>query len=84
MPVMDGFDATKFIRQNNTTVPIIALTATAIESIHMKCKEVGMNSIITKPIDTLALVRELDRWLAPSYVQKTSQCFPTASNILYI
>lgn len=54
MPVMNGFEATKIIRQipsKKSNIPIIALTANAVPEQLEKCKMVGMNEIVTKPIN---------------------------------
>ncbi|MEM6722109.1 MAG: response regulator [Bacteroidota bacterium] len=51
MPVKNGFDATKHIREFNTTIPIIALTAVDIEEQKNQIFECGMNDIILKPYD---------------------------------
>jgi CheY-like chemotaxis protein len=48
MPVMDGFEATRQIREQSST-PIIAITADALEGIQERCLEVGMNDFISKP-----------------------------------
>jgi CheY-like chemotaxis protein len=59
MPVMDGFEASKFIRSNfeppKSQIPIIALTANAIKGDDEKCLQAGMNDYISKPFqpDTL-------------------------------
>ncbi len=53
MPLMDGFEATKFIRNKlqkpNSDAPIIALTANAIKGDNDRCIEVGMNDYLSKP-----------------------------------
>jgi CheY-like chemotaxis protein len=53
MPVMSGFAATRIIRelesQNNSHIPIIALTANAFESDLEKCLEAGMDAYLIKP-----------------------------------
>ena len=61
MPVMDGFEATRHIRQNPTTchVPILAMTASVSEKGHHQCLAVGMNGIIAKPVNVPALYRQL-------------------------
>jgi len=54
MPVMDGLEATRRIRAQPkwSKLPIIALTANAVQSELDKCSEVGMDAYVTKPIDT--------------------------------
>jgi signal transduction histidine kinase/CheY-like chemotaxis protein len=49
MPVMDGLTATKFIREKNNSIPIIALTATTDESLTQNLHEKGINNIVQKP-----------------------------------
>ncbi|KAH0786719.1 putative ATPase [Histomonas meleagridis] len=53
MPVLDGIEATKRIRRSNkiyASVPIIALTASAIEGDEQTCREAGMDGYIAKPV----------------------------------
>ena len=66
MPVMDGVQATKIIREElKSNVPIIALTANAVKSDHEKYLACGMNSYVLKPFheDDLikAIIKELDK-----------------------
>lgn len=68
MPVMNGLEATLAIRAPNSsvinhTVPIIAVTANAMEDDLEKCLEVGMTDFTTKPIERKKLVNVLERWL---------------------
>ena len=67
MPKLDGYDATRTIRQNpaHTTLPIIAMTAHAMGDILDKCKEAGMNDHVAKPIDVVTLCKTLLRWIPP-------------------
>ena len=51
MPIMDGYEATKLIRLDNKTVPIIALTANAMKEDIEKTSQVGMDEHLNKPID---------------------------------
>jgi signal transduction histidine kinase/CheY-like chemotaxis protein len=51
MPIMDGYSATTAIREFNTTVPIIALTASASADIQSKAFEKGMNDYVSKPFN---------------------------------
>jgi PAS domain S-box-containing protein len=60
MPVMDGFTATKYIREHiSTTIPIIALTADVTTTDLQKCTEVGMNDYVSKPIDEKILYNKI-------------------------
>jgi two-component system CheB/CheR fusion protein len=60
MPEMDGFEATKYIRNTmKSTIPIIALTADVTIADVNKCKESGMDDYISKPIDEDLLCRKM-------------------------
>jgi CheY-like chemotaxis protein len=67
MPEMDGFEATGFIRakEKNTTthIPIIAMTAYAMEGDQERCLEAGMDDYVPKPIRPKQLFEVLDRWI---------------------
>jgi len=65
MPVMDGFEATQQIRQKSEydSIPIIAMTAHAMESDRLRCLEAGMDDHTSKPIDPIQLNRTLLRWI---------------------
>ncbi len=69
MPIMGGYEATELIRNElKLTVPIIAVTAHAIESERQKCLAAGMNDHVAKPIEPFQLVSTLLRWIDPSKV----------------
>lgn len=81
MPEMNGFEATEIIRDPqsavaNREIPIIAMTAHAIQGYRERCLEAGMNDYITKPIDPKALSEVLDKWLptetAPLSIDETA------------
>ena len=57
MPVMDGFDATRTLRKNGVTIPIVALTANATGEDKDLCLDTGMNDFLTKPIHQADLAR---------------------------
>jgi PAS domain S-box-containing protein len=73
MPVMDGLEATKRIREQYTKeeLPIIAVTASALHRDRNKCFEIGMNDYISKPFDIRALGVKLSKYLSADGV-KTS------------
>ena len=61
MPEMNGFEATRFIREHlplpNKDIPIIALTASVLRTDLDKCRQAGMNSYIPKPFNASQLIR---------------------------
>ncbi len=63
MPEMDGFQATRHIREFNKKVPIIAQTAYVMENEWDRCFEVGCNDQITKPIEIKEFFEKVDRFL---------------------
>jgi len=65
MPEMDGIDATRAIRadQRHRALPIIAMTAHAMEGDRERCLESGMNDYVTKPIEEYELLGMLNKWL---------------------
>jgi len=74
MPVMDGLEATRWVRSaecavRNHQIPIIAMTAHAIEGDRQKCLEAGMNDYVSKPVSPQALAEVLKQWLPPTAAQ---------------
>ena len=66
MPVMDGYTATGLIKVKdglNSSTPIVAMTANALEGDREKCLEAGMEDFITKPINQQKLAEALQKWI---------------------
>ena len=69
MPVMDGYETTRKIRQREAAgprIPIIALTAHAMKGADNECRAAGMDDYLSKPIDRGDLQQCLRRWLEES------------------
>jgi two-component system, sensor histidine kinase and response regulator len=67
MPVMDGIAATKAIRSNPRfrELPIIAMTANAMDADREICRQAGMNDHISKPIDPDVMFATVMKWIKP-------------------
>jgi len=80
MPIVDGFEATKLLRQREAAeqesaapdshetphIPIVALTANAMRGDRERCLAAGMDDYLTKPIRKDDLKGVLERWISPS------------------
>ncbi len=65
MPVMDGYEATQAIRKEErfSSLPIVAMTANAMQGDREKCVDAGMNDHVAKPIDPKELYAALIKWI---------------------
>jgi two-component system, sensor histidine kinase and response regulator len=78
MPEMDGYEATRCIRDRvtgvlNTNIPIIAMTANVMKGDREKCLEVGMDDYVAKPIKPKELADAIERWLADNPLLTTPE-----------
>ena len=68
MPVMDGISATRLLRTStsnvrNPQIPVVAMTANAMEGDRERCLEAGMNDYVSKPIKPNLLLEKLQKYL---------------------
>ncbi len=69
MPRLDGFDATRQVRRREPVgrrVPIIAMTASAMEGERERCLASGMDDYLTKPVEPAELERVIREWALPA------------------
>ncbi|MGL6257918.1 response regulator [Vibrio sp. WXL210] len=75
MPEMDGYEATREIRNRDNAnirhdIPVIAMTANAMQGDKDKCLEAGMDDYLTKPINKKALEEALNKWLTGNAIDQ--------------
>jgi PAS domain S-box-containing protein len=79
MPVLDGYAATRTLREREAEgvhLPVIAMTAAAIAGERERCLAAGMDEFLTKPVDRSALAAALERW-----VVRTAPSTPAAAPV---
>jgi PAS domain S-box-containing protein len=92
MPEMNGFEATDYIRNSmNSSIPIIALTADVTTVDLAKCKEVGMNDYIVKPVDEqllyskmLSLIKKANIVVEPNVTVLAESVKVKCTNLQYL
>ncbi|HSE08085.1 MAG TPA: response regulator [Nocardioidaceae bacterium] len=75
MPRLDGYAATRTIRDlepEGERIPVLAMTAAAVEGEREKCLAAGMDDFLSKPVDPEALGAVLRRWLSPDGREPTA------------
>ncbi|MDD2652169.1 MAG: PAS domain S-box protein [Sulfurimonas sp.] len=75
MPVMDGYEATSILRQEKqmTSMPVIAMTANAMQEDKERCVKAGMNDFVAKPIDVKLFYTTLAKWIKPKTNHQMTQ-----------
>ena len=84
MPEMDGYEATAEIRRRHTAerhVPIVAMTAKAIQGDREHCLQAGMDDYISKPVRMEDLEATLARWLAETDAKSCGDAGPTKPSV---
>lgn len=72
MPFMDGYEATKIIREEDKYIPIVALTANAMKEDMEKSAQAGINAHLNKPIEVEKLYKILLRYISKENLEKKS------------
>jgi len=83
MPEMDGWELTKQIRESESEtdhIPIIAITASALEGEAERCLAVGMDDYLSKPIDMHKLETMLSKWMPVSEITMGDDSVAEAAN----
>ncbi|WP_374379417.1 PAS domain S-box protein [Dongia sp.] len=81
MPVMDGFKLVENIRRAekpHAHLPVIALTANALEGEDQRCIAAGMDDYLSKPVELRVLRDRIERWLSPSSSAGPPPVLPSA------
>jgi len=74
MPILDGLEATKFIREDlKYSIPIIGLSANAMREEVEICKQAGMNDYLVKPYSERALVEVMKKWSKEEKIPATPE-----------
>jgi len=63
MPIMDGLEATKAIKENHPDLPIVALTANAFDSDRQLAMEAGCNDFLSKPVSSELCIKTIKKFL---------------------
>jgi two-component system, cell cycle response regulator DivK len=63
LPIMDGYEATRKIREANKSIPIIGVSSHAMSGHEQSAKEAGCNDYLTKPLDDELLFKKLKEYL---------------------
>jgi CheY-like chemotaxis protein len=65
MPVMDGYEMLRFLKDDDSlkSIPVIAVTARAMKGDDEKCLEAGASDYVPKPIDMQSFISKMAKWL---------------------
>ncbi len=80
MPILDGLEATRILRNQGFVLPIIGLSAGASKAEEANCLAAGMNDFLPKPIDNDELWGALTRWIPPRDIHNNKPVAETAES----
>jgi signal transduction histidine kinase/CheY-like chemotaxis protein len=72
MPVLDGYSLIERLRAEGHRTPLVALTANALAEEQERCRQLGCDDFLTKPIQAAALLACCRRWLEPRPAEKVA------------
>ncbi|MCX6081166.1 MAG: response regulator [Chloroflexi bacterium] len=85
MPGMDGYQTALQIRQNQAAdsalLPIIAMTANAMQGDRQKALDAGLNDYVSKPVDIAKLANVLQHWVHPHVLEKNTPIFSNSDDL---
>lgn len=83
MPVLDGLSATRAIRSelNMTDIPIVAMTAHALDEERQRCTDAGMNDHIAKPIDARDVKMKIIKWVGATVLSDIVENVPAIKTL---
>jgi len=79
MPVMDGLEAARRIRRLGSKIPIIALTANAMDGERERCLDAGMDDYLSKPVRAAELRAKLVQWVRPARADAIANTPPSGA-----
>lgn len=80
MPEMDGYQATRAIREFNTRITIVAMTADILDDVRKRCSSAGMDDYLSKPVKLDELQAMLNKWLPDRILDVSTETQKSDSN----
>ncbi|MES2625076.1 MAG: response regulator [Pseudomonadota bacterium] len=84
MPVLDGYETLRIMRDRGYNMPVIALTAASLKGEREKCLRAGFSAYLPKPVTAATLLAEIERQVQNSYAQTNQRVANGSERILVI